>query len=77
MAKIWMEDKATWLFDLAYDGLDDDAILKGFIKHYVLQGQAIDKVQQDLHFRTFYGDAYLKPAMLRLRSVLKKQIKET
>lgn len=34
MAKAWLEDKATWLFDLAHDNLDEDAIVKGFLKHY-------------------------------------------
>ena len=24
MAKAWMEDKATWLFDLAHGNLDDN-----------------------------------------------------
>lgn len=31
MAKAWLEDKATWLFDLAHDDLDEDAIVKGFL----------------------------------------------
>ena len=24
MAKAWLEDKATWLFDLAHDNLDEE-----------------------------------------------------
>ncbi len=74
MAKAWLEDKATWLFDLAHDNLDEDAIVKGFLKHYVLQGQGIDDVQRDMHFRTHYGDFYLKAAMAYLRRALEVQI---
>ena len=74
MTKAWLEDKATWLFDLAHDNLDGDAIVKGFLKHYVLQGEGIDDVQQDLHFRTHYGDYYLEAAMAYLRRALEVQI---
>lgn len=48
MAKAWLEDKATWLFDLAHDDLDEDAIVKGFLKHYALQGQGMGDVQRDM-----------------------------
>ncbi len=75
MAKVWMEDKETWLFDLAHDDLDDDAIVKGFLKHYVLQSQGIGNVQQDLHFCTQYGDFYMEAAMSGLRRALEVQIK--
>lgn len=74
MAKAWLEDKATWLFDLAHDNLDEDAIVKGFLKHYVLQGQGMGDVQRDIHFHTHYGDLYLKAAMAYLRRALEAQI---
>ena len=74
MAKAWLEDKATWLFDLAHDNLDEDAIVKGFLKHYALQGQGMGDVQRDMHFRTHYGDFYLKAAMAYLRRALEAQI---
>ncbi len=74
MAKAWLEDKSTWLFDLAHDNLDEDAIVKGFLKHYALQGQGMGDVQRDLHFRTHYGDLYLKAAMAGLRRALEVQI---
>lgn len=74
MAREWMEDKETWLFDLAHDDLDEDAIVKGFIKHYVLQGQGTEEVQQDLHFHTRYGDFYMEAAMPRLRKALEYEV---
>ena len=55
MEKAWMEDKEAWLFDLAHGDLDQDAIVKGFLKHYVLQEQGIADVQQNLHFHTLWG----------------------
>ncbi len=74
VAKAWLEDKATWLFDLAHDDLDEDAIVKGFLKHYALQGQGMGDVQRDMHFHTHYGDFYLKAAMAYLRRALEVQI---
>ena len=74
MAKAWLEDKATWLFDLAHDNLEEDAIAKGFLKHYVLQGGSIGDVQQDLHFHTHYGDFYLESAIASLRRALEVKI---
>lgn len=74
MAKAWMEDKETWLFDLAHNDLDEDAAVKGFLKHYVLEGRSIGDVQQDLHFRTHYGDFYLESAMASLQRALEVQI---
>lgn len=76
MAKAWMEDKGTWLFDLAHGNLDPDAIIKGFIRHYALQSQGLNEVRQDFHFRTAYGDYYLPDAMRNLREALENQIGE-
>ena len=74
VAKAWLEDKVTWLFDLAHDNLDEDAIAKGFLKYYALQGQGMGDVQRDMHFRTHYGDFYLKGTMAYLRRALEAQI---
>ncbi len=74
MAEAWMEDKETWLFDLAHGDLDEDAIVKGFIKHYVLQDKGIADVQQNLHFHTHYGDYYMECAMFSLRRALEGQV---
>lgn len=74
MTKAWLEDKETWLFDLAHDNLDDDSIVKGFLKHYVLKGKGMDDVKRELHFHMHYGDLYLKAAMAYLRRALEVQI---
>lgn len=73
--KAWMEDKAIWLFDLAHSNLDSEAIVKGFLKHYVLRGHGMADVQQDLHFHTAYGDFYLQSAMTMLREALEIAVK--
>lgn len=74
MAKVWMENKAAWLFDLSHGNLDDDAIVKGFLKHYVLRGQGICDVKQELHFHMQYGDFYMEAAISNLRRALETQI---
>ena len=75
LEKTWMDDKAIWLFDLAHGDLNEDYIVKGFLKHYVLQSQGIDDVQQDLHFHTNYGDFYMESAMSGLQLALENQVK--
>lgn len=74
MGKAWMEDKEIWLFDLAHGDLDDDSILKGFLKHYVLQDKSISNVQQDLHFHTAYGDHYMESAMYNLHMAIEHEV---
>lgn len=74
MAKVWLEDKVTWLFGLAHGDLDEDAIVKGFLKHYVLEGQGIADVQQDLHFHARYRDCDMEYAMSALRRALEDQV---
>lgn len=74
MAGKWLEDKELWLFDLAHGNLDEDSIVKGFLKHYVLQNQGIDDVQQHLHFHTHYGDYYMESAMSSLRRALEYEV---
>lgn len=77
MDKSWMEDKALWLFDLAHGDLDEDAIVKGFLKHYVLQDKSISNVRQDLHFHTHYGDYYTESAMVNLSRAIGHEIDAT
>lgn len=74
MEKEWMENKGAWLFDLAHGDLDDDAVVKGFLKHYALQGKGLDDIKQELHFRTVYGDRYIESAMHILKAALWQQI---
>lgn len=74
LAKAWLEEKATWLFDLAHSDLDEDAIVKGFLKHYALQGYGINNVKQDIHFFLHYGDLNLETVLDSLRRALELQI---
>lgn len=48
------EEHKLWLFDLAHGNLQDDEILKGFIKYYVLSGCVLSNVIDDIVFRTHY-----------------------
>lgn len=66
------EDMKVWLFDLVHNNLDDQEILKGFIKYYVLYDLTISDVHQDIRFHTLYGVIGTKVALNNLRRVLKE-----
>ena len=59
-----------WLYDLTNRRITDDAIVKGFLKHYALHGLTIAHVQQDIHFRTCYNDEDCRRAMETLKEAL-------
>lgn len=71
MGKAWMEDKEIWLFDLAHGDLGEDSIVKGFLKHYVLENQSLGNVLWDLT-NTNYDNS--KAAMESLRAALGHEI---
>lgn len=64
------EDMKLWLFDVAHGNLDDEKILKGFIKYYVLHGQAIGNVQDYITFHTMYGIQGVRKAIMDIQRVL-------
>ncbi len=51
------EELKMWLFELAKGKLSDEQIIKGFIKHYVLEGCTIGSVKTDALIHP-----YLKPS---------------
>lgn len=60
-----------WLFDLAHSNIpNQEDIVKGFIKHYVLFGRTIGNVQDDIVFHTLYGETGLNIAMTNLKDSL-------
>lgn len=65
------EEMKLWLFDLAHGNLNDDQIVKGFIKHYVLHGFTMDKIKDDIYFHTCYGMEGVKKAWESLTKALK------
>lgn len=67
------EEMKTWLFDLAHGNLQEDDILKGFLKHYVLYGCELGNVQDDIAFHTPYGYEGVEKAMKDLKEVLYKK----
>lgn len=72
--KTSLRDKPTWLFDLVYGNMEPDAIVKGFIKFYAMQGLTVDHVQQDILFRTTCLQHYINRAMERLWSALEAEV---
>lgn len=67
------EEMKMWLFNLAHGNLtENEEIVKGFIKHYVLHGCVIGDVQDDITFHTLYGENGVKIAMESLRKALEE-----
>lgn len=64
------EKMKLYLFDLAHENLNEDEILKGFIKHYVLHNCTMDDIQDDIVFHTSYGEEGVIKAMSSVRRIL-------
>jgi len=68
------EEMKLWLFDLAHGNLSDEAIVKGFIKHYALHELTMGNVQDNIHFRTMYGDDNCRRAMEDLKRAMNEYV---
>lgn len=70
------EEMKLWLFDLAHGNLTDNEIVKGFIKHYIMQGYTIHDVHRHIHFHTPYGLKGEKIAIESLDNALSRFTEE-
>ncbi|WP_411337022.1 hypothetical protein [Ruminococcus gauvreauii] len=66
----YTEDMKLWLFDLAHGNLNDEQVLTGFIRHYVLYDLSVMRVQDDIWFHTSYSMEQAQAAVDTLRRVL-------
>ena len=66
----YTEEMKLWLFDLCHGNLSDEAIVQGFVKHYVLFDLCIGHVQQDAVFHTNYSQEQIRQGMSDLRRVM-------
>ena len=73
--KTSLRDQATWLFDLAHGNLEQDEIVKGFLRFYALSGLSTEHVKQHLIFYTAYGNLHAEEAMKRLQEALESFVK--
>lgn len=64
------EEAREWLHDLIHGKLADDAIVKGFLKHYVLYGMNISRVQSDIRHYTACDAEIRKRAIEELNAAL-------
>lgn len=64
------EDHKIWLFDLAYGNLQDEEMVRGFIKYYVLNGFTLGNLQDDYMFHTHYPIDGRKAGLQNLRTAL-------
>ncbi|WP_077612753.1 hypothetical protein [Clostridium sp. Marseille-P2415] len=70
----YTEEMKLWLFDLAHGNLNDEDILKGFIRHYVLYDFGTDQVVNDIVFHTIYGTEGVIKAKESIIKVLNQTI---
>lgn len=66
----YTEEMKLWLFDLAHGNLKENAIIVGFIKHYVLFDCTIQDVKRDIIFHTVYGEIGVRTALDALSEAL-------
>ena len=71
---ICTEGTKQWLFDLAYGNLSNEQIVKGFIRHYVLHGYAMDKFKYDIFLHTGLNIAGTIEVWERLDKALRNYI---
>lgn len=64
------EEMKLWLFDLCHGNLSDEAIVQGFVKHYVLYDLCVGHVQQDALFHTRYSPEQIDLGISELRRVM-------
>lgn len=64
------EDHKLWLDDLAQDNISPERMVKGFLRFYVLEGNCMGDVFDDILLRTIYGHGHAEKAMARLEAVL-------
>ncbi len=64
------EEMKIWLFDLCHGNLSDEAIVQGFVKHYVLHDLEMSRVHQEARFHTHYSPEQIEKGMSDLRRVM-------
>lgn len=64
------EDHKLYLFDLAHGNLNNEEIIKGFIKYYVLSGFTLGNLQDDYMFHTHYPIERVQVGLQSLRAAL-------
>lgn len=65
-------ESRDWLYNIVTDKLNDAQILQGFVKYYVLYGQALANVRNEMmrHCNGFYDRDEILKVMDTLRRVL-------
>lgn len=71
---MYTEEMKLWLFDISHGNMNDNDILKGFIKHYILCNRTIADMIQDIVFHTMYGEDGVRTAKESVTRVLTDKI---
>ena len=70
------EGHKLYLFDLAHDNINDEDMIRGFIKYYVLNGLTLGNLQDDCVFHTCYPVEGVQAGLQRLRSTLEQMAED-
>lgn len=72
----YTEEMKLWLFDLAHGNLKENAVIMGFIRHYVLFDCTMQDVKRDIIFHTVYGEIGVKTALDALAGALGSMVSQ-
>ena len=70
------EELNMWLFELAKGKLSDEQLIKGFIKHYVLQGYTIGSIKADALVHPYLKPSSTSKAWKNLSRALENYIRD-
>lgn len=69
-----LKNKEDWLSDLVNGNMETDAMAKGFLKFYVLEGGRMEDMQRDIRRRFPSKEWYVETAVLQLRGALEEAV---
>lgn len=65
------EEAGNWLYELVQGRLSDDAIVKGFLKHYALVGKTLKDAEADIDAKRWHEKDVRQQAIGQLQWALK------
>lgn len=60
------EEASIWMHRLLQDKLSDDAIVKGYLKHYALTGKTLENAKEEIESRSWHEQDVRQRAITRL-----------
>ena len=70
------EEMKLWLFDLAHGNLNENDVITGFIRHYVLFDCTMQDIKRDIIFHTNYGESGVITALNTLSTTFNNVVSQ-